>query len=80
MEPPPSPASPRLAASLSPLLELSDFTNVDQFLQKYYKEMTPADMAKVLKRIEGEVEHQQPASARMCAITSRWTASNLFIA
>jgi molybdopterin-containing oxidoreductase family iron-sulfur binding subunit len=31
---------------------------MEQFLQKYYKEMTPEDMAKVLQRIEGEVEHQ----------------------
>src|SRR6185369_9302747 len=47
-----------LAASLSPLRELSDYTNTEQFLQKYYKELTPDEMAKVLKRIEGEVEKQ----------------------
>ena len=47
-----------LAASLKPLLQLKDFTSMENFLQKYYKEMTPEDMAKVIKRIEGEVERQ----------------------
>lgn len=47
-----------LAASLSPLRELSDFTSTDQFLQKYYKELTPDDMTKVIKRIEGDVQRQ----------------------
>ena len=47
-----------LAASLSPLMELEDFTTMERFLQKYYKEMTPDDMAKVIKRIENEVEKQ----------------------
>ena len=47
-----------LAASLAPLRHLNDFPTVDQFLQKYYKEMTPEEMKKVLKRIEDEVEQQ----------------------
>ena len=47
-----------LAASLSPLRELGEFSSVEEFMQKYYREMTPADMAKVLKRIEGQVERQ----------------------
>ena len=47
-----------LAASLSPLRELSDFTSTEEFLQKYYKELNPDEMAKVLKRIEGEVQRQ----------------------
>src|ERR1017187_7815696 len=47
-----------LAASLSPLRHLNDFPNVEQFLQKYYKELTPEEMAVVLKRIEDEVERQ----------------------
>src|SRR5512136_2565153 len=47
-----------LAASLSPLRHLNDFPSVEQFLQKYYKELTPEEMAKVLKRIEDEVEKQ----------------------
>jgi hypothetical protein len=47
-----------LAASLSPLRELSDYTNTEQFMQKYYKELTPDDMGKVIERIEGEVEKQ----------------------
>ena len=38
------------------LLQLKDFTSMEEFLQKYYKEMTPDDMAKVLKRIERQVE------------------------
>jgi molybdopterin-containing oxidoreductase family iron-sulfur binding subunit len=47
-----------LAASLAPLRELKDFPSAEQFLQKYYKELTPEEMAKVLKRIENEVERQ----------------------
>ena len=47
-----------LAASLSPLLDLKNYTSVEQWMQKYYKELTPADMEKVLKRIENEVEKQ----------------------
>jgi molybdopterin-containing oxidoreductase family iron-sulfur binding subunit len=47
-----------LAASLSPLRELDDLPSVEQFAQKYYKELTPAEMAKVLKRIEDEVQRQ----------------------
>jgi Fe-S-cluster-containing dehydrogenase component len=45
-----------LAASLSPLRELTDFTSTDEFLQKHYREMTPQEMEKALKRISGEVE------------------------
>jgi molybdopterin-containing oxidoreductase family iron-sulfur binding subunit len=47
-----------LAASLSPLRELSDFSSVEEFMQKHYKELTPADMDKVLARISNEVEKQ----------------------
>jgi len=47
-----------LAASLKPLLELKDFTTMEKFLQKYYKEMTPEDMEKVLDRIRREVEQR----------------------
>jgi hypothetical protein len=47
-----------LAASLAPLRELTDYTSVEKFLQKHYKEMTPADMQKVLDRIAREVEKQ----------------------
>ena len=47
-----------MAASLKPLLEINDFPTMQRFLQKYYKEMTPEDMAKVLKRIEDEVEKE----------------------
>ena len=47
-----------LAASLAPLRELKDHTSVEQWLQKYYKELTPDEMARVLKRIETEVERQ----------------------
>jgi molybdopterin-containing oxidoreductase family iron-sulfur binding subunit len=47
-----------LAASLSPLRELSDYTSAEQWMQKYYKELTPSDMEKVLKRIADDVEKQ----------------------
>lgn len=47
-----------LAASLSPLRHLKDYTSVELFLQKHYKEMTPEDMKKVLARITREVEQR----------------------
>ena len=47
-----------LAASLAPLRELSDYTSVEKFLQKHYKELTPEEMQKVLDRIAREVEQQ----------------------
>src|SRR4051794_38115707 len=47
-----------LAASLAPLRELTDYTSVEKFLQKHYKELTPIDMQKVLDRIAREVEQQ----------------------
>ena len=53
-----APGLAALAASLAPLRHLNDFPNVDQFLQKYYKELTREEMAKVLKRIEDEVERE----------------------
>jgi Fe-S-cluster-containing dehydrogenase component len=47
-----------LAASLKPLMEMNDFPTAERFMQKYYKEMTPADMEKVLNRISDEVQKQ----------------------
>jgi Fe-S-cluster-containing dehydrogenase component len=47
-----------LAASLAPLRDLKNYTSVEQWMQKYYKELTPEEMARVLKRIEDEVERE----------------------
>jgi len=49
-----------LAAALSPLRELSadDLPTLEQFLQKHYKEMTPAEKEAVLARIAREVERR----------------------
>ena len=47
-----------MVASMKPLFEAADFPSAEQFLQKYYKELTPQEMAKVLNRIENEVERQ----------------------
>lgn len=47
-----------LVASLAPLRQLNGYLSVDQFLQKYYKELTPEEMQKVLERITREVEQQ----------------------
>ena len=45
------------AAALSPLRKLgsADIPNVEKFLQKHYKEMTPEEMTRVLERITAEV-------------------------
>ncbi len=47
-----------LAASLAPLRQLEDFSSSEEFLQKYYKELTPDDMTKVISRIEREVQKE----------------------
>src|SRR5690242_15575533 len=47
-----------MAASLAPLRDLSDYTSVEKFLQKHYKELTPDQMQKVLERIAREVEKE----------------------
>ena len=49
-----------LAAALNPLRDLKpeEEFSLDAFLQKHYKEMTPADMEKALDRIRREVEHR----------------------
>ena len=47
-----------LAASLSPLRELTDYSSVEEFMQKHYKELSKEEMEKVLERITREVERQ----------------------
>ena len=49
-----------LAAALSPLRELAaaDVPNLDDFLQKHYKEMTAAEMEVALERIRAKVEER----------------------
>jgi len=49
-----------LAAALSPLRDLAteDIPNLDQFFQKHYKEMSPAEMQQALDRISRKVEER----------------------
>jgi len=47
-----------IAAGLAPLRKLGEFGSVDEFIQKYYKELTPDEMKAVLARIEDEVQRQ----------------------
>jgi len=47
-----------VAAGIAPLRKLGQFSSVDEFLQKHYKELTPEEMKTVLSRIEAEVERQ----------------------
>ncbi len=54
-----------LAASLSPLRELKNFPSMEQWRQKYYKELTPEEMARVLKRIEEDVQKQYGVRPRV---------------
>jgi len=64
-----------LAASLSPLRDLDDYTTLERFVQKYYKELTPEEMDKVLKRIANEVEREYGVRPHV-RTSSRWTASS----
>lgn len=52
-----------MAAALEPLRHLSDFTSVEEFLQKHYKELTPAEMEATLKRIESQVKRRYDVDA-----------------
>jgi len=54
-----------LAAALSPLRELHNFTSAEQWLQKYYKELTPEEMERVLKRIAAEVQRDYGVEAQV---------------
>lgn len=54
-----------VAAALSPLKQMEDAFNPDEFVQKHYKEMTPDEMAKVLKRIEREVKERYGVNANV---------------
>ena len=54
-----------LAASLAPLRDLKDYTSVERFLQKHYKEMTPAELQRVLDRVSREVEQQYHVRAKV---------------
>lgn len=47
-----------VAAALSPLKELDGDFNVEEFLQKHYKELNDEEMEKVLERIRNEVEKE----------------------
>ena len=46
------------AAALSPLRNLKDPTSIDELLQGYFREMTPADKEAVLERIREQVEQK----------------------
>jgi len=58
-----------VAAALSPLKDLDpdDLPSFEQFFQKHYKEMTPADLAGVLERIEAEVKTRHGVEATVGA-------------
>jgi len=47
-----------IAAALEPLRDLTDYTSLQRFFQKHYKQLTPQDMERILARITTEVEKQ----------------------
>jgi len=58
-----------LAAAMSPLRHLKegDLPTVEEFLQKHYKEMTPADKARALERIRKQVQQRHRVEAVVSA-------------
>lgn len=56
-----------LGAALSPLRELDreDAPTLEQFFQKHYKEMTPAEKEAVFARIENQVKERYGVTARI---------------
>ena len=49
------------AAAMKPLVEWSEDLNVDEFLQKHYRELTPPQKAAVFKRLEEETKRDYGA-------------------
>lgn len=47
-----------LVAALSPLKQLKGSLTFEEFIQKHYKELTPEEMDKILKRIADKVEQE----------------------
>jgi len=58
-----------LAAAMSPLRHLTedDLPTVEEFLQKHYLEMTPADKARALERIRQQVRRRHRVEAAVSA-------------
>ncbi|HNQ89586.1 MAG TPA: 4Fe-4S dicluster domain-containing protein [Verrucomicrobiota bacterium] len=56
-----------LAAAFSPLRHLApeDLPSLEDFLQKHYKEMTPADKDRALARIRGQVRRRHRVEVRV---------------
>lgn len=54
-----------LAAALSPLRHLDDFTTVAEFMQKHYRELSPEEMKATLKRIEDQVRDKYGKGANV---------------
>ncbi len=54
-----------LAAALSPLRDLENYSSREQFLQKYYKELKPDEMVKVLDRIRRDVKQDYGVEAQV---------------
>ena len=56
-----------LAGALSPLKDLDseDLPSIEKFLQKHYKEMSPEDKQRVLRRIAAEIKNRFKVEARL---------------
>ena len=46
------------AKALAPMQQFTDSTNVAEWLQKHYRELTPPELRKVLERLEAEIKIQ----------------------
>ena len=52
-----------MAAALEPLRHLTEFTDIEEFLSKHYKELTAEELEKRLKVIEKQVEQRHDVKA-----------------
>jgi len=52
-----------LVAALSPLRHLEDSVDLEEFTQKHYKELSPQEMERVLRRIERKVKERYDVDA-----------------
>ena len=62
-----------MAAALEPLRDLNDYTSMEKFFQKHYRQMTPDEMAQCSNASKTK-SRNNTASVRTSEITSRWTA------
>lgn len=59
------------ATALSPLRNIAEFSSVDEFLQKHYRELSPSEMGEILARLEAETKANYGADVHIEDVQAR---------